>query len=240
LGHHPSDFSFGLDGSRPGGCVLKRGIDIVLAAVMLILSLPLLTVCAFLVKLDSRGPVFFRQVRMGRNFRTFNLLKLRTMRAGEEGPAITLGFDPRITRLGRWLRRWKLDELPQLWNVVRGEMSLVGPRPVIPELTREFAADYRHLLQVRPGLTDPATVQYCHEAEILSHVPAPLDYFKTVVTPEKLRLSRLYLRHATVMSDFAVMAKTGLALMSPVRPLVPAPGYETLRHPASPVSVSRD
>ena len=220
--------------------MLKRGIDILVAWAMLLVCIPLLAVCALLVKLDSRGPVLFRQIRMGRDFKTFHLLKLRTMRQGEEGPAITLGSDPRITRLGCWLRRWKLDELPQLWNVIRGDMSLVGPRPVIPELTEEFAADYRHLLRVRPGLTDPATVQYCHETEILSQVAEPLDYFKKVITPEKLRLSRIYLRRATLVRDFGVMLKTVLALFSPLRLHAVAPGFETPHRPLSPVSMSQD
>jgi len=220
--------------------VLKRGIDIVVAGALLAMCLPLLVVCAFLIKLDSRGPFLFRQIRTGRHFRTFQLLKLRTMRHGEEGPAITLGFDPRVTRLGRWLRRWKVDELPQLWNVLRGEMSLVGPRPVIPELTREFAAEYAELLQVRPGLTDPATVRYCHEVEILSRVVEPLEYFRKVVTPEKVRLSRSYLSNATVARDFGVMAKTVLALCSPVRPDVFGPDLERPHHPLSPASMSQN
>jgi lipopolysaccharide/colanic/teichoic acid biosynthesis glycosyltransferase len=220
--------------------VLKRSIDIVVAGWMLMACFPVLLLCALLLKLDSRGPALFRQVRMGRDFTPFKLLKLRTMREGEPGAAITVGFDPRITRMGRWLRRWKLDELPQLWNVLRGEMSLVGPRPVIPELTREFAADYRHLLRVRPGLTDPATVRYCYEAEMLARVAEPLDYFKKVITPEKLRLSRLYLCHATPAKDFAVMAKTVLALLSPAPTPASAPGRETLSRPVSRVSMSQD
>lgn len=220
--------------------MLKRSIDIVVAGLMLMVCIPLLVLCALLVKLDSRGPALFLQVRMGRNFTPFKLLKFRTMREGESGSAITLGFDSRVTRLGRWLRRWKLDELPQLWNVLRGQMSLVGPRPVIPELTQEFAADYLVLLRVRPGLTDPATVRYCHEEEMLSRVAEPLDYFKTVITPEKLRLSRLYLRQATPGKDFGVMAKTVLALLSPAHTPAPVPGFEMLPRPESPVSTSQD
>jgi len=219
--------------------VLKRGIDILLAGAMLIVLFPLLAFCAVLIWLDSTGPILFRQERIGRDFNRFQLLKLRTMRAGEPGPAITLGIDRRITFVGGWLRRWKLDELPQLWNVLRGEMSLVGPRPVIPVLAEEFAPDYRHLLRVRPGLTDPATVQYCREAEMLALVAEPLLYFKTVVTPEKLRLSRDYLARATVITDFAVMARTALALLVPVPPAARAPALETLPHPASQVSMSQ-
>jgi lipopolysaccharide/colanic/teichoic acid biosynthesis glycosyltransferase len=223
-----------------GGRVLKRSIDIVVAGIMLVVCFPLLLVCAVLVKLDSRGPVLFRQARMGRDFKVFSLLKLRTMRAGADGPAITLGLDPRITPAGGWLRRWKLDELPQLWNILRGEMSLVGPRPVIPELAREFAPDYRDLLRVRPGLTDPATIQYCREVEVLSLVNDPLLYFKTVATPEKLRISRDYLSRATIMRDFGIMVRTAQALLFPERLPAPGPALETLRRPVSQVSMSQD
>jgi lipopolysaccharide/colanic/teichoic acid biosynthesis glycosyltransferase len=151
---------------------------------------------------------------MGKNFRPFVLMKLRTMDINHHGLAYTLGTDARVTRAGRWLRWLKFDELPQLWNVLRGEMSLVGPRPVVPELVREFWQDYLDLLKVRPGLTDPATVKYCREAELLAIVPDPLAYFKTVITPDKLRLSRSYLRCSTAWSDLAVMLRTALALFA--------------------------
>ncbi len=113
----------------------KRSVDIALAGLLLAVSLPLLAMAAIVIKLDSEGPAIYRQVRVGRRFRPFQLLKLRTMRASCGCPVYTLGADERITRSGRWLRWFKLDELPQLWNVLRGEMSLVGPRPVVPELT---------------------------------------------------------------------------------------------------------
>jgi lipopolysaccharide/colanic/teichoic acid biosynthesis glycosyltransferase len=197
---------------RLGGIVLKRSVDLSLGGLLAVLTLPLLAVAAVLIKLDSRGPVLFFQVRMGRGFRPFDLVKLRTMRLSG-GSAYTLGADPRITRVGRWLRRLKFDELPQLWNVLRGEMSIVGPRPVIPELTVEFRQEYERLLQVRPGLTDPATIRYCRETELLAQAAEPLRYFKTVVVPEKLRVSREYLEGATVWSDFGVMLATFAALL---------------------------
>jgi lipopolysaccharide/colanic/teichoic acid biosynthesis glycosyltransferase len=189
-------------------------VDIVLAGLLLIAAFPFLVLAAIRIKMDSQGPVLFRQIRMGRGFRSFELLKLRTMICCGGGPAYTFGDDPRITRTGRWLRRYKLDELPQLWNVLRGEMSLVGPRPVIPELTQEFRQDYERLLTVRPGLTDPATLKYCHESEVLALVPDPLRYFKTVVTPDKLRISQGYQECATIGSDLCVLAGTALALVS--------------------------
>lgn len=190
----------------------KRSVDFVLAGLLLAITFPLLVIAAIVIKLESKGPVIFRQVRVGRGFRRFQLLKLRTMKASSGGTAYTLGADPRITRCGRWLRWFKLDELPQLWNVLRGDMSLVGPRPVIPELTVEFKPAYERLLEARPGLTDPATLKYCHEAEILALVPDPLKYFKTVVTPDKLRISQAYLQRANVWSDLGVLVGTVLAL----------------------------
>ena len=195
--------------------MLKRSVDFALAGLLLAVSLPVITLAAILIRLDSPGPVIFCQARMGRGFRRFKLLKLRTMDAAVGGPRITLGADPRITRAGKWLRRFKLDELPQLWNVLRGDMSLVGPRPVIPELTVEFNREYCRLLAVRPGLTDPATLKYRYEEEILSLVPDPLDYFKTVITPDKLRVSQQYLRRAGLWSDLGVMAQTVVALLAP-------------------------
>jgi lipopolysaccharide/colanic/teichoic acid biosynthesis glycosyltransferase len=220
--------------------VLKRAIDITFACAALVVLFPLLILLGVLIRLDSKGQILFRQTRMGRNFRTFQILKLRTMRNGEQGAAITLGSDPRITRVGAWLRRWKLDEFPQLWNIVCGDMSLVGPRPVIPELAREFSADYHDLLRVRPGLTDPASVRYCRETEMLSLVPDPLRYFKTVLTPEKLRISRNYLRGATIVSDLIVIVKTAVVLLAPVRRPAALPEFESLRPRACPPSMSQD
>jgi lipopolysaccharide/colanic/teichoic acid biosynthesis glycosyltransferase len=192
--------------------VLKRVFDIVVAFSLLVAATPILLLAAILIKLDSAGPVFFIQTRMGRNFRCFQLLKLRTMQVGCDGPAYTLGPDARITRVGQWLRWTKFDELPQLWNVLRGEMSLVGPRPVIPALAMEFQEAYSMLLAVRPGLTDPATMRYCRESELLALVPEPLGYFKAVLTPKKLQISAAYLQRATVFTDLGILAGTALAL----------------------------
>jgi lipopolysaccharide/colanic/teichoic acid biosynthesis glycosyltransferase len=201
--------------------VLKRSLDIALAGLLLMCALPALAVAALLIKLDSRGSILFCQERMGRNFKRFQLFKLRTMREGGDGPAYTLGADPRITRVGRWLRWFKLDELPQLWNVLRGEMSLVGPRPVVPELAVEFNWAYATLLKVRPGLTDPATVKYCREAEMLALVPEAFRYFKRVVTPDKLRISEAYIQNANGWRDLCVMASTAKALFLSMRHLKP-------------------
>ena len=197
--------------------MFKRSVDVTLAGLLLTAALPFLAIAAILIKLDSEGPVLYCQARMGRGFKRFRLLKLRTMRHRAAGSVYTLGADERITRAGLWLRRFKLDELPQLWKVLLGEMSLVGPRPVIPELAMEFRGRYKRLLNVRPGLTDPATLKYCHETEILALVPDPLRYFKTVITPDKLRISQRYLRRATVWSDLGIVAQTALALLPSMR-----------------------
>jgi len=195
------------------GLVLKRSFDFTVAGLLLVLTLPLVAIAALMIQLETGDSAIFCQYRMGRGFRTFKLWKLRTMRAGCAGSAFTLGADPRITCVGRWLRRTKVDELPQLWNVVRGDMSLVGPRPVLPELTHEFRPLYERLLAARPGLTDPATVKYCREVEILALVPDPLDYFKRVIVPDKLNISDAYLQRATVQSDLVVLMQTVIALV---------------------------
>jgi len=194
--------------------VLKRSLDVCLSSLLLLAALPVLLVCAILIKLDSEGSVFFRQARMGRGFRTFELIKLRTMDSATRGCRFTFGADPRVTRVGYWLRKFKFDELPQLWNVLRGDMSIVGPRPVVPELTLEFREEYEELLSVRPGLTDPATLKYRDEAEMLGQFADPMEHFKTVVTPDKLRISRAYLRHANVRTDLILIGKTAMSLLA--------------------------
>lgn len=193
--------------------MFKRCVDGSLGVLLLLVALPFLAIAAILIKIDSGEPVLFCQLRMGRRFKVFKLLKLRTMRACCDGPVYTLDADLRITRVGRWLRRFKIDELPQLWNVLCGDMSLVGPRPVVPELTWEFRQGYEMLLVVRPGLTDPATMKYCREAEILAMVPDPDEYFKTVMMPDKLRISYAYIQRATAWSDMVVLMGTFAALL---------------------------
>jgi lipopolysaccharide/colanic/teichoic acid biosynthesis glycosyltransferase len=192
----------------PGGTVAKRLVDVFVASFLLLLALPLLLPAALLILLTSPGPVFFRQVRMGRNYQPFEILKLRTMRHGVAGLAYTLGRDPRITPIGEWLRRTKLDELPQLWNVIRGEMSLVGPRPVLPELTYEFREFYIYLLRTRPGLTDPASLKYSQESRLLGQAADAMGFFKNVVTPDKIRMSLEYMDRATVWTDLGTMVMT--------------------------------
>ncbi|MDE3199824.1 MAG: sugar transferase [Acidobacteriota bacterium] len=193
--------------------MLKRLFDICFALTLLFVAAPTLLLCAILIKLESPGPVLFVQNRMGRGFRVFRLYKLRTMACGVQGLHYTVGGDPRITRLGAWLRRMKLDEFPQLINVLRGEMSIVGPRPVVPQIALDFRREYEVLLGVRPGLTDPASLKYCRESELLALVPDPIAYFETVVTPEKLRISREYMQRANAVKDVGLILRTALAVI---------------------------
>jgi lipopolysaccharide/colanic/teichoic acid biosynthesis glycosyltransferase len=198
-----------------GGTVVKRFVDIAVSAVLLLMASPVLALAALIILLTSPGPILFRQVRTGRGFRPFEILKLRTMAHAEAGLAYTLGPDPRITPVGKLLRRTKLDELPQLWNVLRGDMSLVGPRPVLPELTHEFREYYAFLLRARPGLTDPASLKYSQETRLLAQAPDPMYFFKTVVTPDKIRLSFEYMVRANLWTDIVTLVMTGLICCFP-------------------------
>jgi lipopolysaccharide/colanic/teichoic acid biosynthesis glycosyltransferase len=189
---------------------MKRTFDILVAAIGLILFAPLFVVIAVLVKLDSKGPIFFRQQRIGRNFRTFEIYKFRTMvqEASQLGKPITYGDDARITRAGRLLRKAKLDELPQLINVLKGEMSFVGPRPEVPQYVELFRRDYTEILTVRPGITDLASLKYRDEAALLGKAENPEEEYVSRVLPDKIRLAKDYLKHSSFCFDVAVIVKT--------------------------------
>ena len=189
---------------------LRRILDIVVSAIALTCLSPLLAAIAIVIKLDSLGPVVFCQVRVGMGFRRFEIYKFRTMvvDASARGPAITVGDDSRITRVGRVLRRWKLDELPQLINVLRGDMSLVGPRPEVPKYVELFREAYEHILSVRPGLTDPASIAYIAESEILARASDPEREYITTILPRKIRLSREYVRERSLPGDISLLFKT--------------------------------
>jgi lipopolysaccharide/colanic/teichoic acid biosynthesis glycosyltransferase len=187
---------------------VKRAFDLVVAAIGLVLTSPIVAVAALAIRLDSPGPVLFRQERIGRGFVPFTIFKLRTMRTGMGGPRITLGPDPRVTRVGRVLRRTKLDELPQLWNVLRGDMSLVGPRPEIREYVERFRADYEVVLRVRPGITDEASLVYRDEAAVLAAADDPERAYADVVLPHKLALAREYVAAPSMRRDLRVLTRT--------------------------------
>jgi lipopolysaccharide/colanic/teichoic acid biosynthesis glycosyltransferase len=189
---------------------MKRLLDIVVSLVGLICLLPLMLLVAVLIKLDSSGPVFFRQERIGRGFRPFQILKFRTMlnNAQTKGRLITLAQDPRITRVGRILRQTKIDELPQLINVLKGEMSLVGPRPEVSRYVRAFQKDYEEILKVRPGMTDLASLKYRNEEAILSNSDDPDEEYVSHVLPDKIRLAKDYLERSSFLFDLSVILKT--------------------------------
>lgn len=190
--------------------MIKRAIDIVGACAGLLVLSPLFLLIALAVRFDLRGPVFFRQERVGRGFRLFQLVKFRTMVPGADkrGPQLTAGADRRVTRVGRWLRRTKLDEIPQLFNVLRGEMSLVGPRPEVRKYVELFKKDYADLLRVRPGLTDYASLEYSREEEILGRYADPEEGYVREVLPHKIALSRQYVQESGVLADFRVIRRT--------------------------------
>jgi len=189
---------------------VKRSIDVLASAWGLVALSPLLGGLMAAVKLDSDGPALFGHERVGRGFRRFKVWKLRTMvrDAERKGGQVTAGGDPRVTRLGRWLRRTKLDELPQLYNVLVGEMSLVGPRPEAPRYVEMFADDYQEVLTVRPGITDEASLEFRHEEEVLARAPDPEREYREVVLPRKIALYRQYVRHCSLSNDVSIVLRT--------------------------------
>ncbi len=193
---------------------MKRLFDLVMAFLGLVLLLPALLLIAFLIKLDSPGPVFFKQERVGTRFHPFFIYKFRTMvqDAPGKGRPITVGADSRITRLGRILRKTKIDELPQLFNILKGEMSFVGPRPEISQYVELFRQDYEEILNVLPGLTDLASLQYRDEAEVLRHAKNPEEEYVKCILPDKIRLAKEYLKRSSLYFDIVLIFKTLLAL----------------------------
>ena len=188
--------------------LLKRAIDIVGSGLALLVGLPVLMAIAAAVAIDSGFPVLYRQRRVGRGFHQFHLLKFRSMVASEGGPRITVSGDSRVTRVGRLLRTTKLDELPQFWNVLTGDMSLVGPRPEIPEYVEMFANRYKDILAVSPGITDLASVQFRDEEKLLARVPDPIEYYARHLLPAKLELAEEYLRNRSFLFDLSILLRT--------------------------------
>lgn len=189
---------------------MKRLFDIIVALTGLILLSPLFVLVAALIKLDSTGPVFFRQERIGKGFRPFNILKFRTMvhDAQKRGGLITAGNDPRITRAGIFLRKTKIDELPQLINVLKGDMSFVGPRPEVRQFVELFRKDYEEILKVRPGVTDIASLKYQNEAKILGQFSNPQEEYVRSVLPDKIRLAKEYIQRSSLFFDLRLMLRT--------------------------------
>lgn len=190
---------------------LRRFIDIAGALFGIWLTGPLMAAAALWIKLDSPGPVFYRQERIGLHGRPFRIFKFRTMvtNADKIGTLITIGGrDPRITTAGYWLRKFKVDELPQFINVLFGQMSFVGPRPEVRKYVDLYTLEQRRILEVRPGVTDIASIAYRNENEILEKKSDPEAYYKAVIMPRKLKLNQLYLSKRIFCSDLYVILRT--------------------------------
>ena len=185
----------------------KRLLDITIATLALVLLGPMLVVLAVAVKLDSRGPVFFRCRRVGRGGRPLAMLKFRKMYNGVSGPPLTASHDDRLTRFGRFLARTKFDEIPQLWNVLRGGMSLVGPRPEDPAFVTLHPEQYAEILRARPGITGLSQLAFANESEILAVDDRVRDYVERIL-PQKIRLDQLYVERRSLLMDLKILAWT--------------------------------
>ena len=176
----------------------------------LIVLSPLFLILSIWIKLDSKGPVFYRQVRVGRNNKDFRIFKFRSMREGaDKGSLVTIGgHDPRITRSGYFIRKFKLDELPQLINVFLGDMSLVGPRPEVRHYVNYWTPEQMHVLDVRPGITDPASIKFRNENELMEKAEDPERYYIEVIMQEKLKLYLEYVKNHSFLGDLGLIFKT--------------------------------
>ena len=190
--------------------MLKRTFDFLASFFGLLLLSPLILCIAVWVKCDSKGPIFYRQVRVGKDGREFKLFKFRSMRVGaDRAGLLTLGDrDPRVTRSGFWLRKTKLDELPQLFNVLVGDMSLVGPRPEVPKYVALYTPEQREVLSVRPGITDTASLEMRKEAELMAQQADPEGYYVNVQIPLKIKLAKEYIAQQSFLSDLKLIVRT--------------------------------
>ncbi len=198
--------------------IIKRSFDIAAAAAGLVVLSPLMLLVALAVRLSSAGPALFRQHRVGRHGVPFICVKFRTMTVGaERGGTVTTAADARVTAVGRLLRRFKLDELPQLWNVLKGEMSFVGPRPDVPGYADALIGDARRILELRPGITGPATLYFRNEEVLLATVDNPAAYNDTVIWPRKIELNLDYLDRWSLWRDIRYLIGTVLPWADPMR-----------------------
>ena len=189
---------------------MKRIFDIVASGIGLILLSPLFIILTIWIKCDSIGPVFYKQVRVGRNNMDFQLFKFRSMRVGSDKKGLITvgGHDPRITRSGYYIRKYKLDEFPQLINVFKGDMSLVGPRPEVRKYVDMYTEEQMHVLDVRPGITDLASIRYRNENELLERVNDPDKYYVEVIMPDKLRINLEYVARHSFTFDIRLIFQT--------------------------------
>ena len=189
---------------------MKRLLDIVASGLGLIVLSPLFLVLAIWIKLDSKGPVFYRQVRVGFKNKDFRIFKFRSMRVGaDKGSLVTIGgHDPRVTKSGYFIRKFKFDELPQLINVFLGDMSLVGPRPEVRHYVDYWTPEQMHVLDVRPGITDPASIKFRNENELMEKAEDPEKYYIEVIMQEKIKLYLEYVEKHSFLYDIGLIFKT--------------------------------
>ena len=194
---------------------MKRLFDIIASGIGILLLSPLFLILAIWIKLDSKGPVFYRQLRVGRNNHDFRILKFRSMRVGaDKDSLVTIGArDSRITRSGYFIRKFKFDELPQLINVFIGDMSLVGPRPEVRHYVDYWTSEQMRVLDVRPGITDPASIKFRNENELMGQAEEPEKYYIEVIMQEKLRIYLEYIDNQSFFGDIALIFKTFFAVI---------------------------
>lgn len=197
---------------------LKRLFDIVASFCGIVILFPLIVIVSILIKLTSKGPVLFKQVRVTKNGRLFKIYKFRTMRENSEGnKQITVGNDSRITGVGHILRKTKLDELPQLFNVLKGEMSLVGPRPEVPKYVELYTKEQREILKVSAGITDYASIYFSNESELLGEAENPEEFYIKKIMPYKIELNKKYIKEIGIVTDIKLIILTILKILGLVK-----------------------
>jgi lipopolysaccharide/colanic/teichoic acid biosynthesis glycosyltransferase len=200
----------------PADPLSLRTFDLCVCFLVLLPALLVGAITALLIFIDSPGSVFYRSTRVGRNGRPFQMLKFRKMRNTAQGGPLTIGEDERFTPIGGFLAMTKLDELPQLWNVIKGEMHLVGPRPEVPEFVARYPEEYRELLSVLPGITGPAAVEYASESHLLSLHHDPVRFYEESIMPRKIGIDLHYIRTRTLRGDLKILAQTTLVPLAKV------------------------
>lgn len=188
---------------------MKRVSDLLLSLIGIVALMPIFGIVALAIAMDGSGNIFYFQQRVGKKGKLFWLVKFRSMKVNSEGPGITMGTsDSRITPVGRFIRKYKIDEFPQLWNVLRGDMSLVGPRPEIPEYVSLYTEEMRRVLDVRPGMTDPASLIGFNESELLEKAEDPETVYREILLPKKVASQIAYMESASLKSDIRVIIRT--------------------------------
>ena len=194
---------------------MKRLFDIVVALFFIILLLPFMLIMAMAVAVDSRGGIFYRQLRVGKNNKDFYLLKFRTMQVNADRKGLlTVGSrDPRVTRVGYYLRKYKLDELPQMFNVLAGQMSMVGPRPEVRKYVELYNEEQSKILFVKPGITDYASIEYFNESDLLAKSSNPEETYIREIMPAKLEINKKYIADQSLLVDLSILFKTALRIL---------------------------